>query len=61
MGRCYSSLKAASYCVIVTSGRIGFHSALFELLLFLLFEVMLAVYVICTASHYGFLGCRLKC
>ena len=47
--------------MIVTSGRAGFCSAFFELLLFLLFEVMLAVYAICTASRYGFLGCKLKC
>ena len=30
-------------CEIVMSGRTGFHSALLGLLLFLLFEVMLAV------------------
>ena len=34
---------------------------LFKLLLFLLLEVMLAVYAICMASHYGLLGCKLKC
>ena len=36
-------------------------NVLVELLLFLLFEVMLAVYAICTASCYGFFGCKLKC
>ena len=59
---CYSSLLAAGYCAIVTSGRIGFFlSTLFELLLFLLLGVLLVVDAICMASRYGFFGCRLKC
>ena len=45
----------------VTSGRMGFHFVLYELLLFLLFEVNPVNCATCTAGQLGFLRCSLQC